>query len=600
MIYRFHPDLHGEVLAESKREDLLPWLGLHYPAQDIPKPARDIFEQVWIRPLPDASAPMFEMVPLLNPDTGKPLNMTYCALRAASVMYTEYLQNMGVTASLTMPIRRDSKLWGLVACHHYQPKPMPYQVRAACEFLAQIISVLIGSVEDREYFAYRLAIQELHGRLIVAASQQSDLKALVQGTPNLLDGIAAGGVALYQNEHWLTAGRTPSEHQLTALANWVTARPEWRSLAHPLYVSDCLSADYPAGKAFANVASGMLAIGLSQSSQHMLLWFRPETIQTIEWAGNPEDKPTKLGPNGPRLCPRSSFELFRESVRCKSLPWKEVEIKAALELRLNIMQVVISWAERLAALNAELLRSNQELDTFAYVASHDLKEPLRGISKYVYQLLESAKGAEVESRQRLERMAVLTQRMDSLLESLLNYSRIGRTQLAMVDTDLNEVVEEALEMVSARREENCTDIVMPRPLPITTCDRVRVREIFCNLLSNALKYNNKPKKRVEIGYIDPQEFNINMLRVPEVCARQRLFYVRDNGIGIQPRHYEQIFKMFKRLHGRDEYGGGNGAGLAIVEMLVERHDGRIWVDSIPDEETTFYFSLSGEEHKRLL
>ena len=133
MIYKLHADYHGEVLAESRRDDLSPWLGLHYPAEDIPGPVRDIFKKIWARPVPNVLGGLAELVPLVNPDTGKALDMTFCALRGASVMYTEYLKNIHVAAGLTMPIRRGDELWGLIACHHYSgPRYIPYQVRAAC------------------------------------------------------------------------------------------------------------------------------------------------------------------------------------------------------------------------------------------------------------------------------------------------------------------------------------------------------------------------------------------------------------------------------------------------------------------------------------
>ena len=131
MVYKFHADHHGEVFAESRRSDLAPWLGMHYPAEDIPKPSRDIFAKTWIRPVPDISGELAEMTPLVNPDTGKPVDMTFCALRGVSVMYTEYLQNMGVSAGLTMPLRRGDVLWGLIACHHYSgAHHVPYELRA--------------------------------------------------------------------------------------------------------------------------------------------------------------------------------------------------------------------------------------------------------------------------------------------------------------------------------------------------------------------------------------------------------------------------------------------------------------------------------------
>ena len=158
MIYRFHPDFHGEVVGESKREDLNPWLGLHYPAEDIPRPAREVFKKIWVRPLPDAAAPVMELVPLVNPDTHRSLTMTHCALRGASVMYAEYLQNMGVAASLTLSLLVDGELWGLIACHHHQPTQFPYQMRAACEFVAQVASLQVRAVEQREALSYRLQL----------------------------------------------------------------------------------------------------------------------------------------------------------------------------------------------------------------------------------------------------------------------------------------------------------------------------------------------------------------------------------------------------------------------------------------------------------
>ena len=122
MVYYFHADDSGEIIAESKRADQASWLGWRYPAHDIPRPAREIFKKIWSRPVPDVRAELFEMVPLLNPDTKEPLDMTYCSLRGASIMYTEYLDNMGVRAALTLPLMREGELWGLIACHHDTPK----------------------------------------------------------------------------------------------------------------------------------------------------------------------------------------------------------------------------------------------------------------------------------------------------------------------------------------------------------------------------------------------------------------------------------------------------------------------------------------------
>jgi light-regulated signal transduction histidine kinase (bacteriophytochrome) len=430
--------------------------------------------------------------------------------------------------------------------------------------------------------------------LVAQAAQEGGLATMRDGQPTLLDGMAADGAALFHLDRWWPVGNTPSDPELDGLGEWLNNCPEFASSARPLYATDSLARDYPPAAAFADVASGLLATPLSRTNRNLMLWFRPETTQTVNWGGNPHDKPTVPGPNGPRLSPRQSFALFQESVRGRSLPWLTVELDAAARLRMLVMELVVSRAERLADLNADLTRSNEELDAFAYVASHDLKEPLRGIYKYAHQLLEDAAVVDEQNRKKLEGLMRLTVRMDSLLDSLLYFSRVGRETLLTEVTDLNEVVAEAVEMVDARRTEGPTEIVIPRPLPNIRCDRVRCREIFVNLLSNALKYNDKPQKRVEVGFIAPSEDH-RRPGFPEGVSGLPIYYVKDNGIGIPARHFEQVFKMFKRLHGRDDFGGGTGAGLTIVQKLVERHHGRVWLESTPGTGTTFYFTLSCRE-----
>ena len=592
MVYKFHPDGHGEVVAESKRADLSPWLGLHYPAEDIPQPAREIFRKTWIRPVPDISGELAEMVPLANPDTGKPLNMTYCVLRGVSVMYTEYLRNMDVAGVLTMAIRHNDQLWGLIACHHYAgPKHVSYQVRAACEFLAQVASIQHEAVEEKEHLAYRLKLEGVQQVLLAGAAREGGLVGLINGTPCLLDGINAGGAAMYYLDRWWCIGKTPSEAELDALADWLHDTV-FSSAPRPLFASDHLAHAYPPASAFVDVASGLLAVPVAQDGRDLVLWFRPETIQTVNWGGNPHDKPTVPGPNGPRLTPRRSFELFVESVRQKALPWKQVEIEAASGLRLLIAELRAKRAGRMV-LHAELLRSNDELDAFAYVASHDLKEPLRGIHRFAHQLLEDATPVNDEQRHKLASLLRLTSRMDSLLDSMLHFSRVGGADLVLEVANLNAILAEALDFIGARTEAAATAVHFPRELPTIECDWMRCRQIFVNLLANAFKYSSSPQQHVEVGYIDIGESHARPGCPPE-SEGHRIFYVADNGIGIDPKHYSRIFKLFNRLHAHDSFGGGAGAGLTIVRKLVEQHGGQIWLDSVLSKGTTFYFTLPGK------
>ena len=588
MIHQFHADGHGEIIAESRRADLGSWIGMHFPAEDIPAPARAIFTKTWIRPVPDVNDVLAELVPLVNPDSGKALDMTYCALRGASIMYTEYLKNMRVAGTLTMAIRRNETLWGLIACHHYDgPKYISYQVRAACEFVAQVASLQHNAAQDKEHLAYRHRLNSVHRQLVDAATEGGGLAALTSGTPSLLEGINAGGAALYHLDRWWCVGQTPDADQLDNLGDWLLTQ-QFASGRQPLYATDSLARDYPAAAAFAVVASGLLAMPIALSGHNLMLWFRPETLQTVNWRGDPHYDPLAVGPNGPRLSPRRSFELFAESVRERSLPWLEVEIEAASALRLIVMEMVVDRAARLASLNADLARSNEELDAFAYVASHDLREPLRGISQYASQLLDDGGKIGVENRLKLDRLKQLTLRMDSLLDSLLHFSRVGRADLTLENADLNEVLAEAVEMVNSRT--TIIDVARPRPLPTVQCHRVWCREILVNLLSNAQKFSHETTKVIEVGYVGPEE-NHPRPGCPKGSASNTIFYVADNGIGIEAKHFDQVFKLFRRLHGREEYGGGAGAGLTIVRKLVERHCGRVWLDSQPGRGTTVYFTL---------
>jgi signal transduction histidine kinase len=275
---------------------------------------------------------------------------------------------------------------------------------------------------------------------------------------------------------------------------------------------------------------------------------------------------------------------------------KEVQESRRTEEALRLLNETLERrvAERTAVLeqqtgelhemNRALVRSNQELDDFAYIASHDLKEPLRGIANYSQFLLEDyGDKLDDEGTHKLETLGHLSKRMAELIDSLHQYSRLGRVELAVAPTDLNEVLAAVRDALRITLEEKAVEVRVPRPLPVIACDRVRVGEIFHNLITNAVKYNDKPQKWVEVGWAAPAR-----------PGGPGVFYVRDNGLGIRERHLEAIFRMFKRLHGREQYGGGTGVGLTIAKRIVERHGGRIWAESAYGQGTTFYFTLAPE------
>lgn len=241
--------------------------------------------------------------------------------------------------------------------------------------------------------------------------------------------------------------------------------------------------------------------------------------------------------------------------------------------------------QELGERNEALVRINQELDDFAYVASHDLKEPLRGIHNYAVFLEEDyAAAIDDDGRAKLATLQRLTRRLEQLIDALLRYSRVGRVDLAVRSVDLDEVVADARDSLRHALEDSGADVRVLQPLPSVRCDRALMTEVFQNLLSNAAKYNDKPRKVIEVGTTERLDD-----APPEAVAPA--VFVRDNGIGIPARHLDSVFRIFKRLHPRDQYGGGTGAGLTIVRKIVERHAGHIWIRSTPGEGTAVYFTI---------
>jgi PAS domain S-box-containing protein len=363
MVYYFHADDSGEVIAESKRKDQTPWLGFRYPAHDIPRPAREIFKKIWSRPVPDVRAELFEMVPLLNPDTQKPLDMTYCSLRGASIMYTEYLDNMGIRAALTLPLMREGELWGLIACHHDAPKLMSYRIRAAAEFLARGASQQLMLADEKENMKYRVSLEAANYALISKVALAPELSAFTEGPVHLGSGLDCGGAAIFCQESWNKVGQTPQVQEMSELGQWLLTQPTGREgSSNCIFVTDQLSEQYPAAKDFSDIASGLMAFCFSRNPLGLVFYFKPETLQTLTWAGNPHELPVLEGVHGSRLSPRKSFEVWRETVRNRSMPWKKVEIEAVVNLRGLIVDMLVSKAEQLNTLRLRVAERTHELE----------------------------------------------------------------------------------------------------------------------------------------------------------------------------------------------------------------------------------------------
>ncbi|BAZ02448.1 multi-sensor signal transduction histidine kinase [Tolypothrix tenuis PCC 7101] len=580
MLYKFDDDGHGSVIAEEKLDSMEPYLGLHYPESDIPKPARKLFASNFIRLIPDAHAEPVQILPINHPQSQQPIDLTNSILRNAANCHLEYLHNMGVGASLTISLIKDGKLWGLIACHHQTPKYVSYELRKACEFLGRVIFTEISTREETEDYDYRMNLAYIQTVLIEYMSQEENfIDGLVKHQPNLLNLTSAQGAAVCFGDRCTVIGQTPKEEDLNFLLQWLK-----NNVREEVFYTDSLPRIYPDAEKFKNVASGLLAIPISK--RNYVLWFRPEVIQTVNWGGNPNEAFEVNQTEGNlRLVPRKSFELWKETVQLTSLRWKAVEIKAALELRKAIINIVLRQADELAQLAHDLERSNAELKKFAYVASHDLQEPLNQVANYV-QLLEMRyeNKLDEDAKEFINFAVEGVSLMQTLIDDVLAYSKVDMQAIAFGLTEVETPLNRSLSNLRGRIHETGA-MITHDPLPTVMADSTQLMQLFQNLIANAIKFRSEQPPKIHIG--------------AERLEDEWLFSVQDNGIGLEPRFSDRIFVIFQRLHTREEYPG-TGMGLAICKKIIECHRGRIWVESQLGEGATFYFTIpvGGRERER--
>ncbi|MGL5875534.1 MAG: ATP-binding protein [Xenococcaceae cyanobacterium] len=571
MLYKFDEDGHGAVIAEEKLDNLESYLGLHYPESDIPKPARKLFCSNWIRLIPDTQAKPVELICDPNIHDRHSIDLTNSILRSASPCHIQYLHNMGVGASLTISLIKDQKLWGLIACHHLTPKYVSYELRKACEFLGRVIFSEISVREEMEDDDYRLKLTYVQSMLIEHMSNEDNfIDGLVKYDPSLLELTSAGGAAIFYGGEWTLAGNTPNEEDLNFLLQWLQ-----NNVKEEVFQTDSLPRIYSDAQRYKNVGSGLLAIAISK--RNYLLWFRPEVIQTVNWGGDPNRAFEAIESEGNiRLSPRKSFELWKETVSLTSLPWKSVEIRAALELRKAIVNIILRQADELAQLAHDLERSNNELKKFAYVASHDLQEPLNQVANYVELLEFRYQQALDEDAQEYINFAVEGVRlMQTLIDDVLAYSKVDLKGVESELCDVGDALEKALINLRGRIAESSA-VITQEPLPSVMADSTQLMQLFQNLIGNAIKFRSQQPLKIHIG----------AQRIEDAW----LFSVKDNSIGIEPKFSDRIFVIFQRLHTRDEYPG-TGMGLAICKKIIECHRGSIWVESELGQGSTFYFTI---------
>ncbi|WP_091366121.1 SpoIIE family protein phosphatase [Geodermatophilus telluris] len=347
MVYRFDAEWNGEVVAEDRREHLEPFLGLHYPASDIPAQARALYATNWLRLIPDATYTPVPLEPPLVPGTGRPLDLSGAVLRSVSPVHLEYLANMGVTASMSVSLVDRGRLWGLVACHSYSGPHRPSSAdRTAAEFLGRTASLLLHTTVEAADRDHAVAVTRREAELAAAVGRtpRTPAAALVDGTLTVLDLLPAAGAAVRLDGRLHLLGTTPPADRVAAVVAAVLRAGG---------ATDRLTRALPGFADLTEEASGVLAVEVGRGRGDFLAWFRPETPREVSWGGDPHTSKVTDG----RLSPRRSFARWTETVRGTARPWREHEVAAARALAGHLGEAVLARAAEDDRLSAALQRT---------------------------------------------------------------------------------------------------------------------------------------------------------------------------------------------------------------------------------------------------
>lgn len=568
-VYRIDTDGSLRALAEARDMAYETLFGTQMPGAALTPQLRSLYSRNPLRLVADINDTPVGLVPPQHPSTGRVTDLSYAALRAASGAQRETMRRMGAMASLTLALTVRGRLWGVVACHHATPCSLSFEVRTACEHLAQILSLQIEAKEDRAEITHRLELRRILVRLLAAMADRDNFQdGLLEQPGDLLRFASASGAAIVRGDDCVRVGAAPAAESILRLTEWLAnERPG------EVFHTDRLAAVYPNGAALLPQASGVLAVQVSQLHRNYVLWFRPETPHTVRWAG---DAPGLAGEwdTTPML---GRTRHWQEHIAHTSHPWRTSEVETAAEFRYAILNIVLRRAEEAAELTNELRRANHELEAFSYSVSHDLRAPLRHIAGYA-ELLDEMEGSHVSERGRhfLQTISESSRFAGKLVDDLLTFSQMGRGALHLADVDLAQLVRGIVRELTADQGRRHIEWNIAA-LPVVRADPAFLQLAVRNLLSNAVKYTRDR---------NPARIHIHA----EQTDTETIVRIADNGVGFSMEYVDKLFGVFQRLHRMDEFEG-TGIGLANVRRIIDRHGGRTWAEGELDHGATFSFAL---------
>jgi light-regulated signal transduction histidine kinase (bacteriophytochrome) len=563
MIYRFDPDYNGEVYAESKRNDLEPFLGLNYPHTDIPAQARELYKKQSIRMIPDVNYTPTSILAHAEDSTYKDLDISKSILRSVSPIHIKYLQNMGVAATLTISILINDQLWGMIACHNYSPKKVLLYSRTSALMQSEFYAAQIHRWERSEEYKKVQEKEHIYQSILEEVVRSGNTFESVSSTPYFLGLTDATGGAILREGKVHVYGETPNVKFILDVQRYMKSNNE------RVFLSNTFSDYLEEAEKYRNVASGVLYFSLDKESDSAVIWFRKQLSEGKKWGGNPNNENVKS------LTPRNSFKAWEENVAGKSKKWYSHEIQAGLRLgnyleREIYIRNLKSQKEQLEQITNELKSKNEELSQFNWISSHDMKEPLRKIRLFIDQIgMEEQELSEIQQNY-FTRIDKAAERMQQLINDLLNYAKLNDEEV-FERKSLKLVAEKVVESISSLEDDELNFEL--GDLPEANIIDFQIAQLFSNLISNSIKFKH-PERSVLIKIITESP-TANDLR--ELGLKKGEFIkiiYSDNGIGFSSEYNERIFKVFQRLHDTNKFAG-TGIGLAICKKIVETHNGFI-------------------------
>ncbi len=573
MVYRFEPDGHGVVVAETMAPDQTSFLGLHFPASDIPEQARNLYRVNWLRLIAAAD---YEAVPIVGMpgEDAEPLDLTHSVLRSVSPVHLEYLRNMGVAASMSISLVQGDKLWGLILCHHRSPRWVPYATRICATMLATVFSAQLLLKERALADSKDARLKAAYRRLADGVADSSSVGAALEARAGeLMDLLSADGVAICFDSRIASAGSVPGEDGIREITELLgDLQPD------PVMATDSAVRRFPSlGGKLGDIA-GLLAMRVDD--ELLIIFFRRNRLLEVRWGGDPHAKVVRE--NDGRLGPRNSFAEFVEKTEGHSLPWCEAEIDAASAFQSALSGLIARRSRDYASLNRQITAKTDEMESFVYSVSHDLKSPLVTCRGFIGLMLEDLDEGDLEAvKDSAGRIDRAVQSLSCLVDALLDLSRIGQQAYPSDGVDVAGLLEEMAPGFTQRLTDAGARLVIADAIPGALADAMDTGRVFDNLISNAIKYGcPEPGHTVRVEG-----------RLLEGAGMVR-YCVSDDGPGIAPAYHRRVFQLFQRLSNDNE---GTGVGLATVAKVARVNGGDAWVESSVGRGARFFFTLPARE-----